>query len=133
MEPQLIKKAVILIAVFGLGTLLSPFAASDESFIGYPWACPTVAANKRAEEALGNVDEDEFEDTGCVSLQPETEYRILRCDENIPEKYLEKFDYPIPYTTELPRLMCEMVVDTGDGISRKLLADFPSILLLKPR
>ena len=127
------KKLFLLATACCFGLLPSSADSQGEFFYRYQWACLTVEANQRAEEAMGNMDEDAFEDTGCVSLTPETEFRILRCDENVPEKYLEKFGYPIPYTTELPRIMCEMAVDTGDGAPRNLLADFPTLLLLKPR
>lgn len=107
--------------------------ASEDSFILYLWACPDLQADEKAREAFLHLDEDAFEDTGCVSIRPETTYKILRCDSVISDKHLEKFDYPIERTEELTFLGCEISVTTADGHSETLLLDFGTLILLEPR
>ncbi len=85
------KKLFLLTTACYLGSLLTSAGTRADSYFLYPYACPSAAAFEEANDALDNYDDDAFEDTNCQSIPPETEYRILRCDENISEKYLEKF------------------------------------------
>ena len=103
-----------------------------DSFIRYPWACPNPEAEEEARKAFLALDEEAFEDTGCSSLRPETEYRILRCDQDLRDKYLEKFDYPIERTDELTSLRCEISITTDEGHNENLFLEFGELIELEP-
>ncbi len=127
------KKLFLLTVACCFGLLPSSVDSQGEFFYLYPWACPSVEAFEEAYDAAAEFDEDAFEDTNCQSIRPETEYRVLRCDEGITGPFLDRFDYPIPRTDELPSQMCELAVTQSDGSVRTLLTGIGKIAILKPK
>lgn len=127
------KKCLLWAGAFYLGSLPTAASSWAGSFIGHPYACPSVAAIEKAHEAFRQLDEDRFEDTNCVSMQPDIPYLVVRCEEGVLDQYVSKFGYPIPRTTDLPRLMCELLVEDANGSLRKLLIEFAHMFLLKPK
>ena len=127
------KKYLLLASAFYLGSLPTAVSTWAGSFIGHPFACPSVAAIEKAHEAFRRLDDDRFEDTNCVSMQPDIPYLVLRCGEGVLDQYVSKFGYPVPRTAGLPRLMCELLVEDANGSLRKLLIEFAHIVRLKPK
>jgi hypothetical protein len=127
-------KALLLIA----STCVFPFLfdhaqAAEDSFLLYAWACPDEESYRESRQAFVNLDQDAFEATDCVSLRPGTKYRLLRCDPDILDEFLDRFEYEIERSEEVTSLQCEISVTNEDGVSSTYFVSFSHLALLEPR
>ncbi len=123
---------MIIVCVTASVLLLLPERPYAASFLGRPWACPNLEALERADEARREIDQEMFDESGCVAVLPNTHYRMMRCDQRIPERYTQEFSYSVPRTTELPKFMCEVSVSDGHVQCEKCLIRLADVILLKP-
>ena len=124
------------IAVFGALLLLQSYGqvqATEDSFLLYAWACPDDESYAKSRKAFVNLDQEAFEATDCVSIRPEIEYRLLRCDPDIPEEDLERFGYEIERSEELTFNRCEISITNQDGSTKIHLIRYTKLPLLRLR
>ncbi len=87
-----------------------------------------MEAMEEADEAYSQLDEEAFEDTGCVRLSRQGGYRLLRCHEEMPPFLLEKYPYEIELTNNVPEAHCYLVIFQEDGKPLVMLTSVVTLL-----